>query len=277
MPTATLDGYQIHYVTAGSPANPPLLLIHGWVSYLGVWRQTIAALSDSFYCVALDLLGFGDSDKPRAGDYSLPAQAKRVVALADNLGLEKFTLIGHSMGGQIATYIAAVTAPERVTRLVSVAGVVTGVLMPIVRNRSYPMVYLGAYLPIMYTMIQPLLNQRWYANFVYRTWFYRMDNPPFEQWREDRERALPPQHHWSIYQTGLAIRALDLTPHLAKIRVPALAIFGEFDGTVPVGDGEIFKREIPGSQLVIIPACGHFPMYEKSDAYLSALKPFLKI
>ncbi len=275
MPTATIDGHRIHYVTAGDPENPPLILIHGWLSYRGVWRQTIAALSDSFYCVALDLLGFGDSDKPRNGDYSIPAQAQRILALADALGFETFTLIGHSMGGQIATTIAAITAPERVTNFVSVAGVVTGVLSPRVREGTYPMVLAAAYLPFMYAIIQPLLNQPWYANHIYRPWFYRMDNPPFDTWREDRERAIRPDQHWSIYQAGLGIRALDLTPHLPKIRVPALAIFGEFDGTVPVIDGEIFRQGIPDAQLVMIPECGHFPMYEKTEAYLQAVKAFL--
>lgn len=275
MPTARIDGHRIHYITAGDPANPPLLMIHGWLSYIGVWRQTIEAFSDSFYCVALDLLGFGDSDKPRAADYSIPAQAQRVVVLAEALGLEKFALIGHSRGGQIATYIAAVTAPERVTRLVSVAGVVMGILTPRVREGTYPMVFAAAYLPFMYAIIQPLLNQPWYANHIYRPWFYDMDNPPFDTWREDRERAIRPDQHWSIYQAGLAIRALNLTPHLPKIRVPALAIFGEFDGTVPVSDGEIFRQGIPGAQLVMIPQCGHFPMYEQTEAYLAALKLFL--
>jgi 2-hydroxymuconate-semialdehyde hydrolase len=99
--TFTFDNHQLTYTTAGHADAPPLLLIHGWLSYRGVWQQTMEAFKDSHYCVAIDLLGFGNSDKPADADYSIAAQGQRVLQLANALGIDRFTLMGHSMGGQI--------------------------------------------------------------------------------------------------------------------------------------------------------------------------------
>src|SRR5688572_33414155 len=107
---------KLMYTTVGHPAAPPLLLVHGWLSYRGVWRQTMEAFKDSHYCVAIDLLGFGNSDKPAGGDYSIAAQGQRVLQLANALGLDRFALMGHSMGGQIALCVASMLAPARVLR-----------------------------------------------------------------------------------------------------------------------------------------------------------------
>src|SRR6187549_3296243 len=93
---STTDGV-VTYQTMGDPANPPLMFIHGWLSHGGIWTDTMTALAGAFYCVAVDLLGHGDSDKPGCGDYSISAQAGRVLAVADALEFEQFGVIGHSM------------------------------------------------------------------------------------------------------------------------------------------------------------------------------------
>src|SRR4030095_1052220 len=116
----TIEGHRIAYTSAGHSSNPPVLLIHGIMSHRGVWTRTVAALKDRFYCVAFDLLGFGDSDKPNNGDYAIAKQAERAVKVADHFGFEKFTVVGHSMGGQIATHLAAKLALQRVHKLVRV-------------------------------------------------------------------------------------------------------------------------------------------------------------
>src|SRR5262245_3749150 len=115
METITLTtpaGQRLVCDTAGAPGvptpgAPPALMIHGWFSYRGVWQSTLEALQARHYCVALDQLGFGASDKPRDGDYRIEAHARRVLDVADTLGLERFALLGHSMGGQVALCVAA--------------------------------------------------------------------------------------------------------------------------------------------------------------------------
>jgi len=72
-----IDGCQIAYTEAGSDSNPPVLLLHGIMSHRGVWSRTIETLQQNFCCVAIDHLGFGDSNKPRDGNYSIQKQAER--------------------------------------------------------------------------------------------------------------------------------------------------------------------------------------------------------
>ena len=151
-----LNNHQLTYTTAGRPDNPPLLMIHGWFSHRGVWQQTVEALKNDYYCVTVDLLGFGDSDKPADADYGINAQAERILCLADILGFDRFTLIGHSMGGQTALCIASMLAPERVSKLVNVAGVVSARLTPYIERVNYKFVALGKTFPQIYA--QPTLQ-----------------------------------------------------------------------------------------------------------------------
>ena len=249
-------------------------MLHGWTSYRGVWDSTLRALQSRWSCVAPDLLGFGDSDKPAGGDYSIAAQGRRVLRLADALGYEHFTLIGHSMGGQIALHIAACLAPDRVTQLVDVAGVVTGVLTPSARS-LYPAVTLGKLLPWGYHVTRALSHYRWFSSIQYRPWFYRMDSLPFDCWAEDRRRANQPGAAIPTYEAMLALRSLNLTPHLAAIVAPTLVVFGIHDRTVPLEQGQRFAQQVPDSRLILIEDCGHFPMYEQPARYLEALQGFL--
>ncbi len=274
--TITLDGERLTYVTAGDPAAPPVVLVHGWMSYAGVWRSTQAALQSRYYTVAVDLLGFGDSAKPAHGDYSIAAQGQRVLKLADALGFERFTLIGHSMGGQIALHIAACQTPDRIVRLVDVAGVAAAKLTSHVEH-LYPLVTAGRWLPWGYRVNAALNRYPWFVRAQYRAWFYRIDSLPLAAWAEDRQRACQPGCALPSYAAMHALRALDLTPHLAAITAPTLVIFGARDGTVPIEQGRLVARTVPDVRLVEIDDCGHFPMYEQPAAYLDALRGFLNV
>jgi pimeloyl-ACP methyl ester carboxylesterase len=88
--------------------------------------------------------------------------------------------------------------------------------------------------------------------------------------------AMNPQSAYSAYKAWDALYASDLTPILSDIATPTLVIFGKQDGTVPVEQAYLFKEKLPAAQLVVIDSCGHFPMYEKFDAYIAPLKAFLK-
>src|SRR5512133_2597052 len=171
----TIKGKQLACTLAGNPQNPPIIMIHGWTSHRRVWRQTIAALEGKYYCVAVDLLGFGASDKPDNVDYSLSAQAQRIVMLADQLGFKTFSLLGHSMGGQIAAYIAAVIAPRRVEKLVSVGGVVTGKLSDTVEKTSVPFYRAARNMPWLFGLARSLVKSPIIAKGLFKVWFYNMD------------------------------------------------------------------------------------------------------
>lgn len=272
----TPDGHQLTYTSAGHPDAPPLLMLHGWMSYRGVWQQTIETYQETYHCIAVDLLGFGESDKPKEADYSAQAQGQRILQLADTLGFDKFTLIGHSFGGQIAMGIASMLAPERINKLVNVAGVVSARLTPEVERVNYKWIALGAVFPQLYSLSRWLAQYRWNGRSSFKTWFYDMDALPFDQWAEDRRMAFQPSMHVSAYKTGQAIHNLNLSTHLAKITASTLTIFGRQDAVVPLSDGHLVEQYVPDSQLALIDQCGHFPMYEQTQQYLNALRLFLQ-
>lgn|SRR5574341_242840 len=272
--TLTLDGQRIAYSAAGDPAHPPALMVHGWLSHSGIWRTTFEALRETHYCLAHDLLGLADSDKPAYADYTIPAHARRVLAFADALGLDRFTLMGHSMGGQIALYIAAVAAPQRVVRLVDVDGTVTGRLTWQQRLFTEPQVWMGRWIPWMLDLFKPLVDHP-IGRGIFRTLFYDMTAIPYADWSVERRMATRRDAALTGYLCGKGLRALDLTPHLSRIQAPTLVIFGREDQVVPLRDGLLVKEHVPGSQIVIIDECGHYPMLEKQAEYVAAVRAFL--
>jgi pimeloyl-ACP methyl ester carboxylesterase len=271
-----VDGLRVTYTEAGSPSNPPVILIHGIMSHCGVWTRTVEDLKNNFHCIAIDQIGFGHSDKPKNGDYTVAKQAERALKVADHFGFEKFTLIGHSMGGQVSTYLTANLAPQRVTKLISVDGVVTGRLSFQAETITRRMVALVEKFPALSTFSLRLCNQsKFLAYSVFGLWFYKISELSFDSWRVDRQMALNPEIAHVTPKAWDSLNATNLTPMLKKITAPTLVIFGNQDNTVPVSHAHVFKREQPAAQLVLLDRCGHFPMYEKFDEYIKPLRDFL--
>lgn len=270
-----IEGCQIAYTQAGSESNPPVLLLHGLTSHRGVWSRTMERLQQGFHCIAIDHLGFGDSDKPKDADYSIQKQAERVLKIADHFGFDRFIVIGHSMGGQIATCLAASTASQSVSKLVSVDGVVTGELTAVVQNFKRLPIIAGRYIPSTYRLMRSLCNSKTFACWAYDHWFYRPEEMPFDDWEADRRYSMNPDIAYSAIKAWKSLNVTNLTPLLKNIVAPTLVIFGKQDGTVPVAQAHLFKEQLPAAQLVLIDECGHFPMYEKFDEYFAPLQKFL--
>ena len=270
-----IEGCQIAYTQAGSESNPPVLLLHGLTSHRGVWSRTMERLKQDFHCISIDHLGFGESDKPKDADYSIQKQAERALKVADHFGIGNFIVIGHSMGGQIATFLAANTAPQRVVKLVSVDGVVTGELTAIVQKVKRLPIAAGHYIPSLLQLMRTLCRSKSFACWAFDHWFLKPEELPFDDWEADRHYAMNPAIAHSTIKAWESLNATNLTPVLKNIVAPTLVIFGKQDGTVPVEQAHTFKEKLPASQLVLIDQCGHFPMYEKFDGYFAPLQKFL--
>lgn len=266
-----LEGNQILVTLAGDPANPPIFLIHGWALQRGIWESTIRALQDRYYCIAPDLLGHGASDKPANADYSLEAQANRIFKLADQLGYSRFSMIGHSMGGQLALYIACNLGSQRVDKVVSIGGVVTGKLSDSVEKLNVRMVQIGRKVVAVYDISRSLINFAPFVNWAFRSWFYDVKSLPRELWQAERMSVTNRACYISYDETWKSLRTVNLVKYLHKIKGPVLLIHGENDGVVPVEQAMLAQDTIPNHQLALIKKCGHFPMYEKPSHYLKAL------
>jgi pimeloyl-ACP methyl ester carboxylesterase len=273
--TVETEGCQIAYTEAGSESSPPVLFLHGIMSHRGVWSRTMERLQQDFHCVAIDHLGFGDSEKPKDADYSIQKQAERALKVADHFRFDGFIVIGHSMGGQIATYLAASTAPQRVSKLVSVDGVVTGELTAVVQNFKRLPMAVGEHIPSLLQLMRTLCKSKSFTCWAFDHWLYKPKELPFADWEKDRRYAMNPAIAHSTPKAWKSLNATNLTPLLKNIAAPTLVIFGKRDGTVPVAQAHLFKEQLPAAQLVLIDQCGHFPMYEKFDEYIALVQKFL--
>jgi pimeloyl-ACP methyl ester carboxylesterase len=268
------DGYRIRYLTAGDPSNPTLVLVHGWLMHAGFWRETMAELEDRYYCIAVDLLGHGHSDKPQYANYSISAHARRILRLLDQLQIDRFTVIGHSMGGQISLYLAAELARDRVEKVVSVAGVTTGKVSPYMWLVVGPGVLMGAVFPRMWAVSRYGMRYQWYRR-IY------CDRPLYATGTLSRyddanvQMSLVPGIERPALYCGLALMRFNVSRYLHQIIVPTLVIFGADDNTVPVTNGQVVMQRVANCKLIIYERCGHMPMIEARDRFYADLCDFL--
>ena len=118
-----IDGVRVHYQEAGDPNAPVLVLIHGFASSTLVWSKVFLRLADAgFRVIAVDMVGFGYSGKPRNGEYTIAGQAGLLMGLLDRLNIKRATLVGSSYGGAVAATIA-LDYPRRVEKLVLIGTV----------------------------------------------------------------------------------------------------------------------------------------------------------
>ncbi|GAB4569632.1 MAG: alpha/beta hydrolase [Anaerolineae bacterium] len=269
----TVNGLRTYVIDAGPEDGLPVLLVHGLGGSTFSWRENIAALADAGYrTIALDLPGFGLTDKPLAYDYSHPSQADFIAALLDAVGIEQAVLVGHSMGGSIIGHVA-VRHPERVSGLVFVDGAVN-------TEASRPTALSGAVaLPPISRWVQvlaPLLVSR--ERFV--GLLASAYGPAYTLTPEVEAgyaRVLQTQD-WPNGLVGL-IRdaqenALSLAD-LAAVDVPTLIVWGESDTWVPLSRGEALLGRLAGAQWRSYPLVGHLPMEELPADFNRDLIAFL--
>nr|WP_241249904.1 alpha/beta fold hydrolase [Rhodococcus sp. X156] len=275
----TIHGYRRAFRTAGS--GPPLLLIHGIGDSSSTWTHVIDELAQSFTVIAPDLLGHGRSDKPRA-DYSVAAYANGMRDLLTVLGIERVTLVGHSLGGGVALQFAY-QFPHMVERLVVVApGGVTKEVNPALRLAALPVANQALRLlrlPGSLTVVG-LLGR--VSELLYRgplrgaTVFHDvpdlvrvLSDLPDPTAREAFLRTLRAVVDWR----GQVVTILDRV-HLTS-QLPVQIIWGAVDTVVPVSHAYLAHAAMPGSRLDVFPRSGHFPFRDDPEGFLRVVREFL--
>ena len=267
-----LHGERIAYRDAG--AGETLLLIHGMAGSSATWRAVIPELAKRYRVVAPDLLGHGESAKPR-GDYSLGAFAAWLRDLLDELGIRRATVVGQSLGGGVAMQFTY-QHRDYCERLVLIS---SGGLGPdlnwILRILSAP----GAELVLPVVAPQPVLSLgnklgSWLASAGVKS------PRAGEMWsaycslsdRPTRQAFLRTLRSVVDYR-GQAVSALG------KIHVsyglPTLLIWGEQDRIIPVAHGYAAHEAVPGSRLEVLAGVGHFPHVESPAAVVDILDDFI--
>lgn len=268
----TLHGHDLRYFRAGE--GPVLLLVHGMAGSAATWKHVMPRLARDYTVLAPDLLGHGQSAKPRT-DYSLGAHAATMRDFLVAVGIEKATVIGQSLGGGIAMQMAY-QHPDRVERLVLVgSGGLGREVSPILRLLTIP----GT------EFLMPLLFNSYARDIGNRVSLFLHRNglraPQAEEtWRayvsltegESRD-AFVKTLRAVVDLTGQSVSAQDRL-YLASA-MPTLIVWGDRDPIIPVDHAYAAQELMPGSRLEIFEGAGHFPHSEEPDRFIHVLRDFL--
>jgi len=264
-----VGGVRIHYQDAGDEHAPALILIHGFISSTLIWSDVFLPLADAgFRVIALDLPGYGYSDKPADGRYTIDSQAYAVVSLMNRLEIDEATIIGASYGGAVAATIA-LDYPERVSRLILVGAVSNNDAM----RKLLPRI---AQLPLIGDVVTPLyLGSR----FVLRK---RMEDTYRRSGKIFDEHKLAARHHLlaaadshrAMLRTMRRWSADRIASEAHLIHRPTLILWGEDDRHVPLSDGVRLREAIAGARLIVFRNCGHLPPAEQPEKFVDVVARF---
>jgi pimeloyl-ACP methyl ester carboxylesterase len=267
-----VDGVRIHFQEFGNVGDPPLLLIHGYTASTYVWRSVAPMLAAAgLHVIAVDLVGFGFSEKPRWFDYSIDSQARMISRFMDSLGIGRAGVVGSSYGGAVAS-VLALDYSERVEKLVLVNAVCND------HVKNHPLLRLCA-VPGVGEAIAPFLAD---TKAFHRYRMHKTLSPAnhglISQERVNaivRPLAAADAHH-SLLATSRNWHANRITYDAHLINQPTLIIWGEDDKVVPLTDGYTLHDRILHSRLVILKHCGHVPMEERSEIFAELVTEFSK-
>jgi pimeloyl-ACP methyl ester carboxylesterase len=253
-------------VLAGREGRPALLL-HPIGFAACTWRHVQPAVASVRRTLALDLLGFGQSEKPAGADYSVRSQAERVLAVLDELGWDRVDLIGNSLGGAVSLATALV-APERVASLTLIGTVAyPGGMPPFGLLARVPFAEHTA-------RVTSGLAAQWIIAFCYAD-RRRLERDAIR----DYVRVLGTREGCRAFRlTGEALYGPALQVQAGRygeIRCPALVLHGDRDPIIPRWVAVRLARELPVARLRWLRQVGHFPQEEDPAQVLSRLMPFL--
>jgi pimeloyl-ACP methyl ester carboxylesterase len=253
--TINIDGLDVHYYTAGQ--GDPVVVIHGGGGDARTWWDNIKELSKKYTVYAPDLPGYGGSE-PLDGKYFIPELAEFLEKFAGKLGLEKFHLVGHSLGGGIALNYA-LRSPHRVRKLVLVSSLCLGREIALwVRLLSIPALLrsVGA------LSLAVLKGVKWLV--------MRMLNPAL---------IIMPLSPASVTLGGsittIRQQKLVLENRLAEVAVPTLLVWGARDPIVPVRHAYAAAKMIPNCQVKVFENRGHNVHRDELRQFSDTLNGFL--
>jgi pimeloyl-ACP methyl ester carboxylesterase len=272
--TVVIHGHRRAYVKTGS--GPTLLLLHGLGCDHHTWDPVVTRLSRHFTVIAPDLLGHGASDKPR-GDYSVAGYANGMRDLLTVLGVDKVTVVGHSLGGGVAMQFAY-QYPERTQRLCLVA---PGGLGPDVSTLLRVLTLPGAGLAVDALTTGPVRR-------LGRVAMQALSRTGLSCFRdagelaEIYERLADPATRTALRQVtrnvidwrGQIVTMTDrayLTEHM-----PMCVVWGAHDAIIPSRHADIARRAAPSARVEVLSHSGHFPHRDHPEQFVTILRDFVE-
>lgn len=265
-----VDGARVHYQEFGDTAKPAIVLIHGYTASVYVWKTVAPMLADTgFRVIAVDLLGFGYSEKPSWFDYSIQSQARMVSRFMNRLGIGKAIIIGSSYGGAVALNLTLDNS-ESVEKLVLVDAVCND------EPKNHPLLKLASLPGIGETMTPFLVDSKAFLRMRMRGTLAKANHAMITDDRIEsirRPLAAADGHH-SVLATSRNWSADRLEQDAHLINQPTLIIWGDQDNVIPIKHGYKLHEEILNSRFVILKDCGHVPQEEKSEIFTDLVSEF---
>ncbi len=243
MSAIIIEGGLLHYETFGR--GKPLIFVHGWLGSWRYWVPTMEIMSEHGRTYALDLWGFGDSDKSN-GDYSIQRYVKLLDTFIEEMGFAFMTLIGHALGAAVAMRYTA-EKPEYVERVMTISAPLTGSAI----NQKL----LGS---------GPSLLDRM------RGWKPSEGHPEVEQEMEKMDEGVIEASVRSTIDT-------DLQRDVNRIHVPLLLVHGEKDALVAPPQSEWLTNAGDNVRTIVLPNARHFPMLDDTPKFTRLLCDFLEV
>jgi pimeloyl-ACP methyl ester carboxylesterase len=257
-----LHGHRAVYRIAGS--GPPVVLIHGMVNSSRHWESVALELAQDYTVVAPDLIGHGDSATPR-GDYSLGAHAASIRDLLTAIGIDRATIVGHSLGGGVAMQFFY-QFPQRTERLVLVSsGGLGGQVSPLLRSAALPGAAGLLWVASHPRVVGALSRAGGQAELVARA-LRPLSRPGARTAFLQTLRSV-------IDFRGQRVSARDRLYLLTAM--PTLIVWGERDHTIPLRHGLETHRAVPHSRFETLPRAAHFPHLEDPHGLAAVLRDFI--
>jgi len=264
----TVDGRKIHYLERGE--GMPVILIHGFLYSTFMWEKNIETLAKSFKVYAIDLWGWGYSERLKELNYSFDLYGKQVVGFMDALKIPKASLVGQSMGGGISVYVAA-NYPDRIDRLILVDPAVLPYPIP-ASGKFYQIPFVGEFLNAIPGNALTKKN-------IETLWFY---DPKKVTDDYVEEVVKPLSIKGSLDGLMFILRNVLKDPFvegeakkLAKFNKPILILHGREDKAIPLDRSQQLNALWKGSQLVVIEKAGHTPHEEYPEKFNQLAVEFL--
>jgi pimeloyl-ACP methyl ester carboxylesterase len=269
-----LHGHRVIYRIAGS--GPPVVLIHGMVNSSRHWEEVALRLADRFTVIAPDLIGHGDSAAVR-GDYSIGAHAASIRDMLAVIGIDRATIVGHSLGGGVAMQFFY-QFPQRTERLVLVSsGGLGHEVSPLLRSAALPGMNAVLALVAHRRILDAIwaggqrLRDRGHGKGVYIQAIVRALRP-LEQ--PGARAAFLHTLRSVIDVHGQRVSARDRLYLLGSM--PTLVVWGERDNTIPIEHGRALHETVPHSRFETLPRAAHFPHLEDPEGLARVLGEFIE-
>ena len=262
---------RLYYEEEGQ--GPPLLLIHGFGASTYTWRHIAPELALTHRVIAVDLKGFGQSDKPFDGHYSVFDQADLLARLIEDKDLRNLTLVGHSFGGGVALLLA-LEADERLKGRIAKLVLIDTIAYP----QNIPVFFRLLDMPLVsqlgVRMVPPNVQTRVALRIAYFD-DSKIDPDEIETYAAPLKTAAG--KHAIIHSARQIVPddLAEISERYKSITLPTLILWCDHDRIVPLEVGLKLRRTLPNSTLKLVDDCGHMPQEEQPASTLELIKNFI--